>query len=88
MAGGGGGESHMSVFRHPAGSFRVKSVGQFSAGVEKPKNGDGLRNDDTHDKYPSIEPSACRVTGSTGAYIELETHPGDFIISEKMLIQQ
>lgn len=36
-----------------------------------------------HDKYPSIQPSACRVTGSTGANIELETHPGDFVISEK-----
>lgn len=88
MTGGGGGERHVSVFRHPAGSFWVRSVGQFSAGVEKSKNGDGLRNDDIHDKYPSIQPSACRVTGSTGAYIKLETHPGDFIISEKMLTQQ
>lgn len=39
-----GGECHVTVIRHPAGSFWVGSVVQFSAGVEKSENGDWLRN--------------------------------------------
>lgn len=78
-AGGGAGECHASIIRHPAGSFWVGGAVFCSSGKIRPTQEWFYLPTPQISTHLSIYPSTCRFTGDTGTYIG----PCDHIVTGK-----